>query len=79
MKKTDLAMIVFIASVSILVAYLIGTSVFGNITTQGEKVKTITPISTSVETPDPTIFNKNAINPAVEVQIASNTSASGTQ
>lgn len=62
-------MIVFIASVSMLIAYFVGNSIFGNITTKGEKVKTIVPISTTVDTPDPTIFNKNAINPAVEVQI----------
>lgn len=69
MKKTDLAMIVFIASISTLIAYFVGSSIFGNITTQGEKVKTIEAISTSVEVPNPAIFNANAINPAVEVQI----------
>ncbi len=76
MKKTDLAMIIFIASVSILVAYFVGNSIFGSITTQGEKVKTIEPISTTIEEPDPTVFNTNAINPAVEVQI---TGSTGTQ
>ncbi len=71
-------MIIFIASVSMLVAYLIGNSVFGNIITKGENVKTIAPISTSVQTPDPTIFNKNAINPSVEVQITNTPSTTGT-
>lgn len=82
MKRTDIAMIVFIASVSMLVAYFVGNSIFGNITTNGEKVKTIAPISTSVEAPDPTIFNKNAINPTVEVQItgsANTSTTTGTQ
>ncbi|CAN5406518.1 hypothetical protein BH10PAT4_BH10PAT4_2050 [soil metagenome] len=69
MKKTDIAMIIFIASISVLIAYFIGTSIFGGISTKGEKVKTIDSISTSVETPDPKIFNSDAINPAVEVQI----------
>jgi hypothetical protein len=69
MKRADVAMIIFIASVSILIAYFVGNSIFGNITTKGEIVKTIAPIITTVNTPDPTIFNKNAINPAVEVQI----------
>jgi hypothetical protein len=71
MKRTDIAMIVFIASVSVLVAYFVGNSIFGNITTAGQKVQTIAPISTSITPPDPTIFNKNAINPAVQVQISS--------
>ncbi len=69
MKKTDLAMIVFIASISILVAYFIGNSIFGNITNKGINVKTIEPISTTIVSPDPTIFNKDAINPTVEAQI----------
>ncbi|MDB5166898.1 MAG: exported protein of unknown function [Candidatus Saccharibacteria bacterium] len=83
MKRSDLAMIVFIASVSVLVAYFVGNSIFGNITNAGEKVKTIAPISTTIVAPDPTIFNKNAINPSVEVQItsttSSDTSTTGTQ
>jgi hypothetical protein len=78
MKKTDLAMIVFIASISILVAYAIGNSLFGNVTNKGEKVKTIEAISTSVEQPDPTVFNANAINPAVEVQITGSDTTTGT-
>jgi hypothetical protein len=68
MKRADLAMIIFIASISILIAYFVGNSIFGNITT--------------VDTPDPTIFNKNAINPAVEVQITGTpglTTTTGTQ
>lgn len=69
MKKTDLAMIIFIATISTLIAYFVGNSIFGNITTQGEKVKTIELISTTVSEPDPAVFNADAINPAVEVQI----------
>ncbi|TAL14017.1 hypothetical protein EPN95_04305 [Patescibacteria group bacterium] len=76
MKKSDLAMIVFIASVSVLVAYFIGNSLFGTITTKGEKVKTIAPISTNIVQPDPAIFNKDAINPSVEVQITSSSTGS---
>lgn len=69
MKKTDIAMIVLIASVSILVAYFIGNSVFGNVSKDSVKVKTIEVIDSKIVQPSSTIFNKNAINPAVEVQI----------
>lgn len=84
MKKTDLAMIVFIASVSMLIAYFIGNSIFGNVTNKGEQVKTIDVISTTIQEPDKTVFNTSAINPAVEVQItgseaATDTTSSGTQ
>jgi len=84
MKKTDLAMIVFIASVSILVAYFIGNSIFGNVTNKGQQVQTIEAINTVVQEPDKTVFNTNAINPSVEVQItgsetATDPTTSGTQ
>lgn len=77
MKKTDLAMIVFIASFSMLIAYFVGNSIFGGITTEGQKVKTIDPISTQVQEPDKSIFNTNAINPAVEIQITGSPSTTG--
>ena len=70
MKKTDVAMIVLIATVSIMIAYFVGNSVFGNVSKDSVKVKTIQAISPDVTEPDPAIFNKNAINPAVEVQIS---------
>lgn len=69
MKKTDIAMIILIASVSILVAYFVANSIFGNVSKDSVKVKTIDPINSTIIAPSPVIFNKNAINPAVEVQI----------
>ncbi len=69
MKKTDIAMIILIASVSILVAYFIANSMFGNVSKETVKVKIIDTIDSTIVAPSPTIFNKNAINPAVEVQI----------
>lgn len=72
MKKTDIAMIILIASVSILIAYFVASSIFGNVSNESVKVKTIDPIDATIVAPSPTIFNKNAINPAVEVQINGN-------
>ena len=69
MKKTDIAMIILIASVSILVAYFIANSIFGNVSKETVKVKIIDTIDSTIVAPNSTIFNKNAINPAVEVQI----------
>lgn len=78
MKKTDIAMIVLIASVSILIAYFVASGVFGGLSGSSIKVKTIDPIDSTIVEPSPTIFNKNAINPAVEVQINSTSAQSGT-
>jgi hypothetical protein len=69
MKKTDVAMIIFIASISMLVAYFIAKAVFGGVYDGSSRVKTIDSISSEVVDPDPAIFNKNAINPAVQVQV----------
>lgn len=69
MKKTDLAMIVLIAAVSVLAAFFITKAVLGEQATDEKKVQTIEKIDTTVTQPDPEIFNERAINPAVEVQI----------
>ncbi len=69
MKKSDIAMFVLIASISILVAYFVAKGVLGDVQNQSVKVKTTEPISANVEEPDKTIFNTSAINPTVEVII----------
>ena len=75
MKKTDLAMIILIASVSMLVAYFIASAVIGDVRKDTAKVKTAEVISTDVVEPDKSIFNTNAINPTVEVIIGSQSQA----
>lgn len=69
MKKSDIAMIVLIASVSILVAYFVAKGIFGGSVNQAVNVQTADPISANLVQPDPTVFNSNAINPTVEVTI----------
>ena len=69
MKKTDIAMIILIATVSVLAAFFITDALIGEDAKEAVKVKTIDAIDATVAQPDPAIFNKNAINPAVEVQI----------
>lgn len=69
MKKSDLAMIIFIASLSVVVAYFVASSVFGGLSKGSAKVQTIDAIDSSIVEPRSDIFNENAINPAVQVQI----------
>jgi hypothetical protein len=69
MKKTDIAMIVFIASASILVAYFVVRAVLGDVYDGSATVKTIDKIDSSIVQPDPRIFNEDAINPAIPVEI----------
>ena len=82
MKKADIAMIILIASVSVMVSFFVAKSLFGGVYTGSAKVKTIEKIESSVEKPSSEIFNKDAINPAVHVQITGTESPSpkpGTQ
>lgn len=69
MKKTDLAMIILIAAVSVLIAYFVTKGILGDAASEPVSVDTIDKIESSVVPPSDTIFNANAINPAVEVQI----------
>ncbi len=73
MKKTDLAMLILIASVSVLAAFFIANSLpFLKVSSTGEKVKTIEVISTQKADPDKKVFNKDNINPTVETIIGGN-------
>jgi len=82
MKKSDIAMIILIAAVSMMLAYFAAQAILGNVQNESVQVKTIDRISTEVTEPDPSVFNSNAINPTVEVIIGgdqSNNSDQGLQ
>lgn len=69
MKRTDIAMIIFIASMSVLVSYFVAKSVLGDVQNEAVMVKTADPIVSEVDKPDERIFNKDSVNPTVEVSI----------
>ena len=69
MKRTDIAMIIFIASISVLLSYFIAKAVLGDVQNEAVTVKTVDAITDTVVEPDERIFNKNAVNPTVEVYI----------
>lgn len=74
MKKSDIAMIILIASISIVVAYFVVKSIpIFQSTNEPKQVSTFEEISPNVKEPDPTVFNDDAINPTVEVFIGSDT------
>lgn len=76
MKKTDYAMIILIASMSVLIAYFVAKAIPVLNAGSGEPVKVLTaePIVSEVAEPDKAIFNENAINPTVEVTIGGDSS-----
>lgn len=71
MKKSDIAMIVLIASITILIAFFATRAIFGGAANEAVKVKTVDVIDSTIVEPSPSIFNEDAINPAVEVQVGS--------
>lgn len=71
-------MLILIAAASAGIAYFIANSVFGGMTEKGVTVKTIAPITSQVETPDPKIFNEKAINPSIKVNIGNTGSSTST-
>jgi len=62
-------MIVLIASVSVLIAFFVTRAIFGGSANEPVEVQTIERIDPTLSEVSPDIFNENAINPAVEVQI----------
>lgn len=73
MKKTDIAMIILIASVSVLVAFFAARAIpFFQIDEQNTTVPTIESIPVGISEdiePSPTVFNDDAINPTVKTVI----------
>lgn len=69
MKKTDIAMIILIASASVLIAYFSAQAVIGDVQNESVTVKTAEPIVAEVVEPSPEVFNEDAINPTVKVVI----------
>lgn len=70
MKKSDIAMIVLIAGVSMIISFVIANQIsFLKPPQKGEEVKTVDKIDPSVTPPDTNIFRADAINPTVQTVI----------
>lgn len=69
MKRSEIAGIIAIASVSVIVAYIVANAVIGRPSSTSVTVHTAEPISEEIVKPDEKIFNKDAINPTVKVVI----------
>jgi len=70
-KKSDLAMIVLIAALSVGAAFLVVGSIPGlNLSSDStEKVKTIERYESKIDEPDKDVFNSTAVNPTVDITI----------
>lgn len=69
MKNTDIAMVIFIAAISVVLSYFIGNAVLGDPNDKVVSLSYMDRISDSVEDPDGETFNPVAKNPTVEVYV----------
>jgi hypothetical protein len=70
MKKSDIAMIILIASMTAIIAFVIGNSIPAlKPDSKGVNVPTAELINSDVVAPDPMVFNKDEINPTVQTVI----------
>lgn len=71
MKKTDIAMLVLISTISIGIALFVASQIplLKDPSKNPEKVKTMEAYTAEVVEPDKKVFNDQAINPTVQVII----------
>lgn len=69
MKKNDIALIVLIVSVSLVATYFLAKAILGEPQSDTVKAEVVEPISATLVEPTSDIFNKNAINPTVDIEI----------
>ena len=72
-------MIVLIAGVSAALAYVVANSFFGGLTQDSARVKTVDAINSTIQQPSVEVFNEDAINPAVKVNVNGSTTDDDTQ
>jgi hypothetical protein len=70
MKKSDIAMIILIASISVIVAFMVGNQLsFLKPPEKGQKVKVAEKIEATVDEPSQQVFKADAINPTIQTVI----------
>jgi len=69
MKGTDIALIIFIALLSVGISFWLGNTILGDPNDRTEKITYMDVISDKLEEPSVETFNPKAYNPTVEVYI----------
>lgn len=69
MKRNDIIYIALIALTVSTITYFVARSYLSNTTAETIKIKTVETVTSNLNDPDPTIFNKDAINTSVLITI----------
>lgn len=75
MKRSEVAMIILVASLSMLLTFTLAQSLLGEKIKQSVKVEQAEEISEDIVQPAKRTFNGSAINPTVEVCVETNQSS----
>jgi hypothetical protein len=70
-KRNDIALLILIVSITLVISFFVVKAVFGEPQKTAVKVEKVDEISSSIVQPSKSIFNKDAINPTVVIQIGS--------
>jgi hypothetical protein len=68
-KRNDIALLILIVSITLVISFFIVKAIFGEPQKQAVKVEKVDPVSSDIVQPSSSIFNKDAINPTVVIQI----------
>ena len=71
MRRSDIFTVTFVASVGVLLTFIACSFLLGDPDTRYLKHKTIGKITADLTSPDPEVFNVDAIKPTVEVYVGS--------
>jgi hypothetical protein len=69
MKKNDIALIILIVSVSLVISYFVAKALVGTPQSKQVTAEVVEPIKPDLVDPSDKIFNRDAINPTVVIQI----------
>lgn len=69
MRRKDIVSIVAVAILGIVVAIVAVNSILGDISDKSATFRSIEAVNSNVGTPDPEVFNQDAINPTVDVYV----------
>lgn len=69
MRQSDIFTVIAVAVVGVLVSSMLLNMILGNPDEKSVSFKTVEVIEATLETPDPEVFNPEAINPTVEVYV----------
>ena len=73
MKRNDIALLILIVSITLVISFFVVKAIFGEPQNQAVKVEKVEPVSADIVQPSNSIFNKDAINPTVVIQIGNPT------